>query len=201
MIARMVALFVAIVLVIVGIGIYLAPDDLIQCDIKQPASTGACTSADAIVVISGGDTIARTDEAIRLFFDGWAPRIVLSGAAADKSGPSNAHVMRQHAIAQGVPEEATIIEEESETTKQNAEQVRRSLVDEDMTDIILVTSGYHMRRASLEFSRQLPDITIRRHPVDHDRHWGWWWWLTPSGWYMAVSELIKVVAFYVGGSR
>lgn len=191
------------VIIVAGIGAYLAPDDLAGCDLERPVSaeSGACAAADAIVVVSGGDTIARTDEAIRLFNLGWAPRIVFSGAAADKSGPSNAHVMREHATRRGVPPHATIIEEESETTKQNAEQVREYILSDDIENIILVTSGYHMRRASLEFASQLPDILVRRHPVDRDKQWGVWWWVTPTGWYMAGSELAKIGAFYAGGSR
>ena len=43
---------------------------------------GDCRKADAIVVVSGGDTNARTDEAIKLYKEGWAPLIVVSGAAA-----------------------------------------------------------------------------------------------------------------------
>lgn len=201
MIARVMVLVCLVAVIILGIGAYLAPDDLANCTISQPAESGACAAADAIVVVSGGDTIARTDEAIRLFRAGWAPRIVFSGAAADKSGPSNAQVMRQHAIDRGVPIEATIVEEESETTKQNAEQVRQYIMSDEIQDIILVTSGYHMRRASLEFASQLPDILVRRHPADYDSQWNDWWWLTPDGWYMATSELAKIIAFYTGSSR
>lgn len=188
-------------LLVFGIGRYLSPDDLKKCDIANPSPGGGCATADAIVVISGGDTIARTDGAIRLFRAGWAPLIVLSGAAADKNSPSNAVVMQEHAVANGVPSEATIIEGESETTKQNAEQVREQLRSRGVQDIILVTSGYHMRRASLEFSKQFDTITVRSHPVTSDNQWSEFWWLTPWGWWTALSELVKIAVFYVGGTR
>lgn len=200
MIGKIVAGIIAITLVIVGISFYLSPDDLAHCSAAD--SSDKCQSVDAIIVVSGGDTTARTAEAIRLFQENWATYIVFSGAAADKDGPSNARVMRQQAIDSGVPIGSTIIEEQSETTKQNAEQVQDSLREQGIRRVILVTSGYHMKRVSLEFSRQLGDsVELVRHPVSRDRQWSNTWWLTPHGWYLAVSELVKIVVFYTGGSR
>ena len=200
MLWRIIATGVLIVVVVAGIGIYLAPDDLVDC--KGVETTGECRKADAIVVISGGDTTARTDEAIRLFQEGWAEYIVFSGAAADKDGPSNAVAMKEHALENGVPESQTIIEERSETTKQNAKEVREQLENLEIRDIILVTSGYHMRRAGLEFSRELTnEFTVRRHPVAHDKQWSSVWWLTPWGWWLVLGELAKIGLFYIGGSR
>ena len=201
MIIRLVMVLAVVGLVIFGIGSYLGVDDLSGCDISSPSRTGVCSSADAVVVISGGDTNARTDEAIRLYKSGWAPLIVFSGAAADKDGPSNAEVMHQRAIDNGVPAAAAAIEDQSETTRQNAQQVKERLTNLQAEEVILVTSGYHMRRAGLEFSRELGSVQVRNHPVASDRQWGDFWWLTPWGWLLALSELVKIGAFYVGASR
>ena len=191
-----VMVFVAL---IVGISVYLSPDDLKVC--SQLENTEQCRAADAIVVISGGDTTARTEEAIRLYRDGWAPNIIVSGAAADKSGPSNAEAMRQQAIDSGVPSSAVLLESHSETTKQNAIEVATIIRQHDIKDIILVTSGYHMRRAALEFSASNTNVTVRAHPASTDAHWNVWWWITPWGWWLSGSELVKIVIFYLGGSR
>lgn len=197
---RIITTIILMIAIVVGIDTYLSPDDLTRC--QGVESTGSCRSADAIVVISGGDTIARTNEAIRLLKEGWAEYIIFSGAAADKGGPSNALAMREHALKNGVSQGRTIIEEQSETTKQNAEQVHQKLEALDMRDLILVTSGYHMRRAGLEFSRALPDdFEIRRHPVASDKQWGDMWWFTPRGWWLAVGELAKIGLLYAGASR
>ena len=97
MIHKLFALLVVVVVLIVGVTVYLSPNDLARCD--KPDMSEQCRAADAIVVISGGDTTARTSEAIRLYQHGWAPRIIVSGAAADKSSLSNAEVMRQQVFA------------------------------------------------------------------------------------------------------
>lgn len=185
----------------IGLGVYLGPDDLRACE-AAPSERMGCQKADAIVAVSGGDTSARTTEAVRLYKEGWASKLIFSGAARDKSGPSNAEAMKRQAMAAGVPESAILIEESSETTRQNAEQVKRLLSDNKIDSVILVTSGYHQRRASLEFNSLVSDaVTIRNHPVGSDNQWSPIWWLTPTGWYLAISEFFKVIAFYIGGTR
>lgn len=198
MIVRLAGIVIAAAVIVIGMGIYLSPDQLKAC--PQPGS-GDCAAADAIVVISGGDTNARTDEAIRLYHQGWAPHLVVSGAAADKRSSSNAAVMRQRALSRQVPAVAVIAEEQSESTKQNAEKVAQIVQERLWRRIILVTSGYHMQRASLEFHAQLPNVTIVAHPVARDRQWGPFWWATPWGWWLALGELVKIGLFAVGGSR
>lgn len=189
----------AIVVIIVGLSIYLSPNDLAKCQ-AQPSTDKQCHAADAVVAISGGDTQARTEEAVTLYQNGWAPLLIFSGAAQDKTGPSNAEAMRQYAVTHGVPASDIVIEEYGETTKQNAENTQSIFEQRGITSVILVTSGYHQRRAGLEFNART-NVTVRNHPVTRDNQWSPIWWLTPTGWYLAVSEFVKIIAFFIGGSR
>ena len=197
---RIIFLLLLLVVATAFISRYLGPDDLADCP-SGPTSESGCQVADAIIAVSGGDTNARTKEAIRLYHEGWAPKLVFSGAAEDKDSPSNAAVMRDTALSSGVPEEAVIIDEHSRTTKQNAKETADLLKSEAITSIILVTSGYHQRRTSLEFGERFKAAEIRNHPVSSDRQWSSWWWLTPNGWYLALGELARIVLFYLGGTR
>lgn len=174
---------------------YLGPDDLAQCDKPQP---GTCAPADAIVAISGGDTIARTDEAISLYKAGWGKRLIFSGAAADKTGLSNALAMKKYALGLEVPDTDISIEEFSQTTAENAANTGLFIEKNDIKKIILVTSVYHQRRASMEFRTRLGDkVTIVNHPVAHDRQWTQYWWLTLTGWWLVMSELVKILILSV----
>ncbi len=189
-----------VVAVIVTLSIYLQPNSFIGCA-QVPNETTGCTKADAIVVVSGGDTKARTQAGIDLYKNGWADSLVLSGAAQDKTGPSNAAAMKQQALEAGIPESAIYIDEDAANTQQNAENTKSIFEANNMDDIILVTSGYHQRRASLEFDKRSGDtITIRNAPVLTDHDWGWYWWLTPRGWWLAGSEVVKVIAFHLGAT-
>lgn len=190
---------IGLLIVVVAIGIYLAPDDLKSCG-THPSAEKGCQVSDAIVAVSGGDTAARTREAISLYQNGWAPKLIFSGAAQDKSGPSNAEVMRREARTAGVSEDDIIIEESGATTKENAEKTQNIFETHHISSVILVTSAYHQRRAGLEFgARSNGKVAVRNHPVATDNQWSVWWWLTPTGWYLAVSELVKVLVYYIGG--
>lgn len=186
---------------VLGIGAYLGPDGLSRCD-AYPSTQPDCQAVDAIVAISGGDTSARAQGAIDMYKRGWAPLLVFSGAAADKTGPSNAETMKRQAIMEGVPAKDILVDETSETTKQNASNTI-SLFDEyKIRSVILVTSPYHQRRAGLEFGQRAgTDTKIVNHPIKSDDQWNQWWWTTPTGWYLAASEMIKIIVFYVGVSR
>jgi uncharacterized SAM-binding protein YcdF (DUF218 family) len=193
--------FVCLVTAIFGLTVYLGPDDLARCK-DLPDNTPSCQPVDAIVAVSGGDTQSRAREAIALYKSGWAPKLIFSGAAQDKSGPSNAEAMRDIAINSGVPADDIITEDEGETTRQNAENTLNIFVNNKIASVILVTSGYHQRRASLEFNKRAEGmVSVRNHPVAADRQWSNLWWLTPTGWYLAGGEFVKIIAFYLVGTR
>lgn len=183
-------------LIIVGISIYLQPNSFLGCS-TEPSEKNGCHKADAVVVVSGGDTKARTAMGIDLFQRGWADYLVLSGAALDTSGPSNAAAMKVQAEAAGVPDYAILIDEESMNTQENAEKTKSIIQERELHDIILATSGYHQRRASLEFNKISEGNTVRNAPTT-DSDWDWYWWATPRGWWLAGSELVKIIAFYIG---
>lgn len=198
MIKWLIAIPVVIVALIVSLTIYLEPNSFIGCGPK-PSDGTSCTKADAIVVVSGGDTQARTQAGIDLYKNGWADALVLSGAAQDKSGPSNAAAMERQAEDAGISKSAIFIDEKAVNTQQNAENTDSIFKQHDFNTIILVTSGYHQRRASLEFNK-LGGLTVRNYPVVYDKDWSWFWWLTPRGWWLAGGEVVKIIAFHLGAS-
>ena len=185
-------------LVCIGITWFLGPDSLRGCG-QSPSASGKCIQADAIVVVSGGDTDARADQGIALFKNGWARRLIFSGAAVDKSGPSNAKAMETRALAAGVSAEAILLDEKSATTNENAENVIKIAHQNGYKSLIVVSSGYHVRRVLMEFQRSNSGLTILTHPVTQDKDWGRFWWTTPRGWSLAGSELVKDAITATGG--
>ena len=183
---------------------YLGPDDLASCGVTpdNKSSNSNCHQQDAIVAISGGDTAARAGEAIKLYKNGWAPWLIFSGAAEDKTGPSNAAQMKKQALASGVPARAILTDETSVDTEENASNTKVLLAAHHLQSIILVTSAYHQQRASLEFNKTTGStpIYVVNHPVAHDKQWTNSWYLTPSGWWLAGGEIIKIISFYSNGN-
>jgi uncharacterized SAM-binding protein YcdF (DUF218 family) len=177
----MLVLIVALALgVFFGLGFYLSP--------QTPLA-----KADTIVAISGGETDARTDEAVRLYKDGWARHIIFSGAALDPNGPSNAQAMAKRAESQGVSAAAISLDETSTNTRENAADVAAIIHQASYRSIILVTSPYHQRRAYIVFRRVLgADTTIINHS-SYDQNWRRSeWWGTSYSRDLTLSELQKV---------
>lgn len=164
-----------------GLGYYLSP--------QSPLA-----KADAVVAISGGDTAARTDEAVRLYRDKWAPEVIFSGAALDPNSPSNAAAMAKLAEEQGVPAAAIIKDEAAANTRQNAAGVAAIAHQRGYRTIILVTSPYHQRRANIAFQRELDaGVTIINHS-SYDQTWRRsHWWATAYSRELTLSELQKVL--------
>jgi uncharacterized SAM-binding protein YcdF (DUF218 family) len=154
--------------------------------------------ADAIIVVSGGDTRGRTLHGIDLYKKGWAPKLIFSGAAKDPSSASNAKAMLAIAAAQGVPQQDISLDESSRDTKENA-QATKQIVGNDKT-IILVTSDYHQRRVYAEFKKQYPASTEFINSPAKDKNWGRRsWFLTPYGWWISATEPIKLLYTKVHG--
>ncbi len=170
-----------------GLGLYLSPQDPLA-------------KADAIVAISGGETDARTDEAVRLYRDGWARHIIFSGAALDPNGPSNARAMANRAESQGIPPSVVSLDEMSTNTRENAANVTKIVKHLGDHSIILVTSPYHQRRADIVFKRALgPGYSLINHS-SYDQNWRRsHWWATTYSRDLTVSESQKVVYELLNG--
>lgn len=175
---------------VIGVGILVAILILIgnYLNLNQPL-----TSADAIIVVSGGDTVSRTEMGIDLYQAGWANLLIFSGAAADPKSPSNAEMMKKQALTRGVPESAIIIDDKSVNTSENAREVSKKIESLKLNKVILVSSGYHIRRAQAELKSASPELNIIARS-SKDANWNpYLWWLTPYGWWITPKELVSLI--------
>jgi uncharacterized SAM-binding protein YcdF (DUF218 family) len=92
--------------------------------------------------------VGRVDHAVALYKQGRVKRLVLSGGAG-KAGHTEAGVMRDLALAAGVPAEALILEEDSRSTIENFACSRPVLEKLSAQRVLLVTEPWHMTRAML----------------------------------------------------
>ena len=72
-------------------------------------------------------------------------QILLSGGDPSKNGASEAEVYQQQLV--NVPAEDVLLETKSTTTYEEAQYLQHDLASKPNTQIILVTSGFHLRRA------------------------------------------------------
>lgn len=177
-----------------GLGNWLNYEQMSACG-SAPDNSENCKKADVIIAISGGDTTARAEKAINLYKQNFAKNIIFSGAAADPSSPSNAKVMYDLAIKKGVPQSAIKLDETSENTRQNSENVAKILKENGWTNAILVSENYHLRRAYTNFVGADAQANFRTTAAKNQI----FWWAEPRGWILIISEIGGMTKTAAGG--
>lgn len=132
-----------LVLSLVAVSILLAPIALV---VKDPLPA----RADAIVVIGGDHKPERVALAVDLYRQGIAPVVLISAGVEVLEGGRTvreAEVMIRQATELGLPRDAILIEDGSQTTVGNATETLGFARRLGWRSIVLVTSAYHSRRA------------------------------------------------------
>lgn len=124
-------------------------------------ATRAPTQTAAVIIVLGGDmtrentlgsqTRGRVETGVALFQASAAPRILFTGGRPGEGQPGPGDQMRALAISLGVPESATMAENASQSTLQNALMSRPVLGPLADEPVMLVTDGFHLARAWASF--------------------------------------------------
>lgn len=97
------------------------------------------------------EQLARVTEAVREYERGVAPRLVFTGGPAHNQYVE-ADVMARVAAAQGIPPSAIFVENKAQDTIQNACYSARLMGNHGWHSAEVVSSGFHLPRASMIFS-------------------------------------------------
>jgi uncharacterized SAM-binding protein YcdF (DUF218 family) len=119
------------------------------------ASRGdGASSADAVVVLGAAQYDCRPspvleqrlDHARELYVDGVASTIVVTGGKRDGDRCTEAQAGADYLRGDGVPDEHLLLEVQGRNTWESLAASARILRDREMTDVVLVTDGYHALR-------------------------------------------------------
>ncbi|MFA7060648.1 MAG: YdcF family protein [Pedobacter sp.] len=145
---------------------------------------------DAIVVLAGGK--GRVEEGVRLyrqrkgawlFFIGVDPTVRRSDLYHHRPGDPSS--------------EGVILEKVSRNTLENAIFGRDVIMKKEVRSILLITSRYHMKRASILLRNALPkDVAIYTYPVD-TKNLKEVWWNHGGSFYLLFNEFYKYCMFRV----
>jgi uncharacterized SAM-binding protein YcdF (DUF218 family) len=128
--------------------------------------------ADAIVVLAGGVGESgaagggyqeRVKRAVELYQQRLAPVMIFQSGYTFAF--REAEIMRALAVAQGVPDEAIVLETSGRNTYEAIVRVQAVLDEHRWRRVLLVSSPYHMRRALLTWHRQQPSTEVIASPV------------------------------------
>ena len=88
----------------------------------------------------------RCDWAYQIYQEGYAPKLILSGAKG--SGRiSEAEAMRRYLLKKGVPDDAMLLEENSYSTRENLANSKAIMAEQGMKTAIITTHLFHQKRA------------------------------------------------------
>jgi len=148
------------------------------------------TKADGIVVLTGGSS--RVADALDLLSNGFGKRLLISGvhptngiSNIQRSLPDN----NQRLLACCVD-----LDRSATDTRGNAVETRRWVRKQGFHSLIVVTSNYHMPRALVELSYELPDVELIPFSVIGERWRDEAWWTSGTTLRLLLSEYVKFIA-------
>ncbi len=180
-VALIAAIAVILVVVFVNLGAFLMVNE-------QPVQSD-------VIVVLAGDEGARTVYGVELYQQGYAGKLLFSGCEHTSAD------MLQIAVEMGVPESDILIDEQSESTYDNAVYSRQIIEENGFTSAIVITSDYHMRRSRLVFKKEFRGTDVRLvycSAADPEFNPSKWW----ADWYSrnkVMTEYIKIAGYFVQG--
>lgn len=152
------------------------------------------TSGSVLIVLSdsniagefmGQGSYIRAVYAVRAYRTGNYRRIIISGGS--KPGTPVASLMRDYMVASNVPRELVTVEADSASTRDSAQNLRSLLLGLPSAATLL-TSDYHMFRASRTFAKQ--GVRVLPQPIPDAEKRSTRWYLR---WPVFVELLIETV--------
>ena len=150
----------------------------------RAARTDQRRAAGAIVVLGAAQyngrpspvLRARLDHALALQQEGLAPLIVVTGGIGSGDRESEATVGRRYLLGLGVDDSAVVVVAKGKDTDETMAAVAEWVRDRGLTDVLLVSDGFHLARLR---------VVARRHgltawtspapasPISGAREWGY----------------------------
>ncbi|HUW65294.1 MAG TPA: YdcF family protein [Spirochaetia bacterium] len=147
--------------------------------------------ADVIIVLSG-DRGARLQRGIDLYRQGYAPYLLYTSSVTN--------LEKSEAIAEGVPRDAFILDRQAQNTYQNAVYSKALMEKYGLHSAIVVSSDYHMRRASLIFAHVFRGtgttftyVSVKA-PEFHPTRW----WTSRQTMLQMCYQYAGIAVFYLG---
>jgi uncharacterized SAM-binding protein YcdF (DUF218 family) len=143
-------------------------------------------NADGIVVLTGAAT--RIPDAIELLNAKHGKRLLITGVHPTTSAKEISRLMP---LNQKVFDCCVDLDRSALNTLGNALETRRWARERGFNSLIVVTSNWHMPRAMVELSHQLPDVTLIPYPVLSDKIKSSAWLTDPQIMRLLASEYLK----------
>ena len=101
---------------------------------------------------------SRLDKAITQFYEYPGAKIIVTGGKGpfNEGNRSHAYYQKQYLIKQGIPNDDILLANQSTNTVEDALLCKGLIEEHQFTNVVIVTSNFHIERASLIFSCFMP---------------------------------------------
>ncbi|NBN80241.1 YdcF family protein [Microvirga tunisiensis] len=142
--------------------------------------------ADAIVVLTGGQ--ARIESAVALLSEQRARRLLISGV---NPGTTDKQIIARTTTPQDLFACCVDLDRKALNTIGNASEAALWAKEHGFTSLVLVTSAYHLPRASMELNAAMPDLRLVAYPVVAEELQLDDWYLRPRTIRLLLREFVK----------
>lgn len=169
-------------------------------------------NADVILILSGSKSyIERTHTAAEFYNRNISKKIILTDDGGrggwNKSEQTNlkfSELAKRELIKQGVAaENIKILEPEVSGTIYEAEVLKNYAAQNNLNNVLLVTSAYHTTRTLWTFEREMRrnnsqiNFGIAHAPFNNQNPPPQTWWLSASGWKTVAGEYVKIFVYWI----
>jgi uncharacterized SAM-binding protein YcdF (DUF218 family) len=169
----------------------------------------AVQSPDAIIVLSGSSTyLERASWAARLYREGRAPLIVLTNDGVvsgwdnrEDRNPMFYELSLRQMQQEGVPSDhIQVAPGQAIGTYDESLIIREFAVEHRLHRLLIVTSGYHSRRALWSLRRACEgsgiEVGVDSAPPGWQTPSPWVWWSKRRGWKLVAGEYVKMIYYW-----
>ena len=173
---------------------------IVQAEIQSP---------DAIVVLSGSSTyLERAGWAAKLYREGRAPLIIITNDGVvsgwdnrEDRNPLFYELSMRRLQQEGVPSnQIQLAPGQAVGTYDESVLVRDFAVEHQLHRLLIVTSGYHSRRALWSIRRACEgsgiEVGIDSAPPGWQTPSPWLWWSKRRGWKLVAGEYVKMIYYW-----
>ena len=169
----------------------------------------AVQAPDAIIVLSGSSTyLERSSWAAKLYREGRAPLIVLTNDGVvsgwdnrEDRNPMFYELSLRRMQQEGVPSDhIQVAPGQALGTYDESVIIREFAVEHRLHRLLIVTSGYHSRRALWSLRRACEgsgiEVGIDSAPTGWQTPSPWVWWSKRRGWKLVAGEYVKMIYYW-----
>lgn len=143
--------------------------------------------SDVVVAFAGDALNNRERHAVELYRQGWAKKVVISGAEV-AWGIHTADLAKRFVLGMGVPESDILMIRDTRNTRTEARELEKLMQSNQYRSVIVVTSAFHSRRATYTLETAAGDFSIISSPVGTgEPEW------RPDRWWSRRKDMITTV--------